>query len=202
MHCQVGSADCGESWSGREIDGVPLVGQVFDGAVAPLGNTCLRPAVAGGRGLGSSFGFTDEGVDRIGRHPDCGQLTKEVDGVSLVPLFRDATEDGFSRPQKALFFHRPRRSFSAIRENDYKLMLYWNKDGSIDRQELYRVDRNPMEAGNEITDRYLVMAKQMRDRLLAQFYFLNAERFVPRWAIELRNSYISQQCSPFSSEFT
>ena len=81
-------------------------------------------------------------------------------------------------------------------------MLYWNKDGSINRHELYRVDRNPTEAGNEITDRYLVMAKQMRDRLLAQFYFLNAERFVPRWAIELRNSYISQQCSPFSSEFT
>jgi len=110
---------------------------------------------------------------------ESSQLTKEVDGVSLVPLLRDATEDGFSRPQKALFFHRPRRSFSAIRENDYKLMLYWNKDGSINRQELYRVDRNPTEAGNEITNRYPVTAGQMRDRLLAHLYLVNAERMDP-----------------------
>ncbi len=108
------------------------------------------------------------------------QLTSEVDGVSIVPLLRDETVGTFSRPQKALFFHRPRRHLSAIREGDYKLMLYWNEDGTVDRHELYKVDRNPTEEGNEITDRYPVTAEQLRNRLLAHLYLVDAERKAPQ----------------------
>lgn len=109
-----------------------------------------------------------------GGDPD--QLTSEVDGVSLVPLLKDRTVDTFSRPQKALFFHRPRRSFSAIREGDYKLMLYWSKDGSVDRHELYKVDRNPTEEGNEITKKNAAIAEKLKNRLLAHLYLVDAER--------------------------
>lgn len=107
------------------------------------------------------------------------QLTNEVDGASIVPLLKDETVDAFLRPQKGLFFHRPRRSMSAIREGDYKLMLYWNNDGTIDRHELYKVDPNPTEEGYEITDLYPVTAEQLRNRLLAHLYLVDAERKIP-----------------------
>ena len=79
----------------------------------------------------------------------------------------------FKRPQKALFFHRPvRRNFSAIRQGDYKLMLYW-KDGAIDRHELYQVS-NPIEEGNEITSDNPDL--QNFNRLVAHLYLVGAER--------------------------
>jgi len=77
------------------------------------------------------------------------QLTSEVDGVNIQGLFSEETMVDFSRPQRALFFHRPRRSFSAIRQGDFKLMLYWKKDGSVDRHELYKVYPDPTELGNK-----------------------------------------------------
>ena len=85
----------------------------------------------------------------------------------------------FSRPQRALFFHRPRRSFSAIRQGDFKLMLYWKKDGSVDRHELYKVYPDPTELGNEITDKHPRIGEAMRDRLLAHLFLVNAERKTP-----------------------
>jgi len=107
------------------------------------------------------------------------QLSGEVDGVSIQALLSDSTEDDFNRPDKALFFHRPRRSFSAIREGDYKLMLYWKSDGSIDHHELFKVYPNPTELGNDISDKQPVLAESLRDRLLAHLFLVNAERKTP-----------------------
>jgi len=105
-----------------------------------------------------------------------GQLTNEVDGANILALLNDETISDFSRPQKALFFHRPRRGFSAIRQGDFKLMLYWKKDGGIDRSELYKVYPNPTEEGNEITQENPDLAEELRDRLLAHLDFVGAER--------------------------
>ncbi len=103
------------------------------------------------------------------------ELTSEVDGASIEPLFRDETQDAFERPQKALFFHRPDRGESAIREGDYKLMVYWNESGSVDRTALYQVEPNPTEEGREITDDPQ-RAEAMKNRLLAHLYLVDAER--------------------------
>ncbi len=87
------------------------------------GSVCRTP-VAG-------YDFLPTFHDLAGGKPS--QLTPEVDGVSIRPLLSDKTMSKFERAQQALFFHRPRRSMSAIRQHDFKLMLYWNKDGTIDR---------------------------------------------------------------------
>ena len=108
------------------------------------------------------------------------QLTDEVDGVSIAPLLADKTMGKFKRPQEALFFHRPRRNMSAIRQHDFKLMLYWNNDNTIDRHELYKVYPNPTEEGNEVTDKYPALAGALRDRLLAHLFLVDAERRVSR----------------------
>ena len=113
-----------------------------------------------------------------GGTPD--QLTHEVDGVSIKALLSDKTSAQFQRPQEALFFHRPRRGMSAIRQNDFKLMVHWNKDGTLANHELYKVYPNPTEEGNDVTDKYPALAESLRNRLLAHLYLVDAERQVPR----------------------
>ncbi len=103
-------------------------------------------------------------------------LTREIDGVSMKPLFSEITASNFDRPKKALFFHRPRRGYSAIRQDDYKLMLFWNKDTSIRRLELYDLSKSPTEEGNEITKQQPDLAELLRDSLLAHLYLVKAER--------------------------
>ncbi|MDG2168450.1 MAG: hypothetical protein P8L44_11070, partial [Opitutales bacterium] len=92
----------------------------------------------------------------------------------------DKTSAQFQRPQEALFFHRPRRGMSAIRQNDFKLMVHWNKDGTLANHELYKVYPNPTEEGNDVTDKYPALAESLRNRLLAHLYLVDAERQVPR----------------------
>ncbi|MDA0350545.1 MAG: sulfatase [Verrucomicrobia bacterium] len=106
------------------------------------------------------------------------QLSNEIDGVSLVPLFADSTVDSFKRPQEALFFHRPRNGYSAIRQGSYKLMLFWNKDGSIKNLELSKVDKNPTEEGRNIATSQPAMAEALQNKLLGFLYLVNAERVV------------------------
>ena len=130
------------------------------------GSVCRTP-VAG-------YDFLPTFHDLAGGKPS--QLTPEVDGVSIRPLLSDKTMSKFERAQQALFFHRPRRSMSAIRQHDFKLMLYWNKDGTIDRHELYKVFPDPTETGNEVTQKYPALAESLRDRLLAHLFLVNAER--------------------------
>ena len=102
------------------------------------------------------------------------QLTAEIDGVSIAPLLRSETADSFSRPQEALFFHRPRRSMSVIRQNDHKLMLYWDKKGGIERMEQFEVDPIPTEAGHNLAAQKPKLAAALRDKLLAQLDLVGA----------------------------
>lgn len=108
---------------------------------------------------------------------DPSLLTREIDGADFVPLLLDRSMANFKRPQKALFFHRPvRGNFSAIRQGDHKLMLYWKDDGAVDRHELYQVNPNPIEEGNEITSDNPELVEELLNRLLAHLYLVGAER--------------------------
>ena len=55
-------------------------------------------------------------------------------------------------------------------------MLYWKDDGDIDRHELYQVNPNPIEEGNEITSDNPELAEELLNRLLAHLYLVGAER--------------------------
>ena len=111
------------------------------------------------------------------------RLTDDIDGVSFRSLLADPPADSIDRPQKALFFHRPRRRFSAIRQDDYKLMLFWNADGTVERRELYRLDSDPREEGRDIAEQQPATAGELEDLLLDYLKSVDAERaadFRPR----------------------
>lgn len=73
------------------------------------------------------------------------ELPAYVDGGSLVPLLENPDQGCVSRPEEALFFHRPRRNYSVVRQGDHKLILFWNSLGGVQGRELYEVDSNPRE---------------------------------------------------------
>lgn len=104
------------------------------------------------------------------------KLTDEIDGVSLRPLLDDPKKGKVTRPDNALIFHRPGRLFSAIRQGDYKLMLFWKPDGSIDGRELYRVAPNPREEGNDIAEKEPAKADAMQKTLVDFLKSVNAEQ--------------------------
>lgn len=104
------------------------------------------------------------------------QLTEEVDGTSFASLLKDPRAKSFARSRDALFFHRPRRSFSAIREGDYKLMLYWNADNSVKNSELYNVGANPTEDGNGLSVTQPAKANALEKKLLAFLKAVDAEK--------------------------
>lgn len=106
------------------------------------------------------------------------ELSDKIDGVSLVSLLT-GNLGSFKRPQEALFFHRPRRAFSAIRQGDHKLMLFWNTDNSIKSIELFDVGSNPTEEGRDIAKDKPATAEAMQNKLLAHLYLVEAER-VPK----------------------
>jgi len=105
-----------------------------------------------------------------------GRLTDEIDGASFRSLLDDPHADSIDRPQNALFFHRPRRRFSAVRQNDYKLMLFWNADGTVQRRELYRFDPNPREESRDIAEKEPAKASELQDLLLTHLKSVDAER--------------------------
>jgi len=57
---------------------------------------------------------------------------------------------------------------SAIRQDEHKLMLYWDKKGGIEKIELFEVDPTPTEAGHNLADKKPNLAAALRDKLLAQ----------------------------------
>lgn len=110
-------------------------------------------------------------------------LTNDVDGVSLRPLFENPNLGMLDRQDDAVFFHRPRNGFSTIRQGDYKLMVFWKRDGTIARRELYNVGENPVEAGREISQEHPSKADSMQKTLLTFLESVSAETpsdFKPR----------------------
>ena len=130
----------------------------------PSGTACHIPAVG--------YDFLPTFYDLAGGRV---QLTKEIDGVSIRPLLSNPRAS-INRPQNALFFHRPRRKFSAIRQGDYKLMLFWTPDGRIRSRELYRVNPDPREEGRNIADEETGKAIALQAALLEHLKLVDAEK--------------------------
>lgn len=91
-------------------------------------------------------------------------LSAEVDGVSLVPVLQNPAAR-LVRPAGALIFHRPGRLMSALRQDNYKLMVFWQPDGAVKSRELYDLAADP----REIPERNLADQDPRRtDALFAQ----------------------------------
>jgi arylsulfatase A-like enzyme len=101
-------------------------------------------------------------------------LPDEIDGVSIRPLLADPQSATIERSAGALFFHRPRRLMSAIRQGDYKLMVYWSPTGDVRQRILYRVNPNPHEKDPGITAEQPELADKLQRQLLAYLKSVNA----------------------------
>ncbi len=130
----------------------------------PGGSACRTP-VAG-------YDFLPTFYDLAG---GTGELSGAMDGTSLRPLLEDPAAGTIRRPRGALFFHRPNRKFSAIRQGDHKLMLFWTGDGSVASRELYRLEPDPVEEGRNIADREPAKADELQELLLGHLKSVNAE---------------------------
>ena len=104
-----------------------------------------------------------------------GALTDEIDGVSISPLLGKPNTAKIGRPHDALFFHRPGRGFSAIRQGNFKLMLFWARNGTIRSRELYQFDPDPREKTRNIAARNPAKAKELEGVLLRYLKSVNAE---------------------------
>ncbi len=141
----------------------------------PPGSVCHTPVV----GYDFLPTFYDLAAGRLAAGRGAGgrsALTDEIDGVSIRPLLSNPAEAKFGRPHLALFFHRPGRRFSAIRQGDHKLMLFWTANGTIRSRELYQFDPNPQEEKRDIADKEAHKANQLQATLLAHLKSVGAER--------------------------
>ena len=131
--------------------------------IAP-GSVCHIPSVG--------YDFLPTFYDLAGGR---GELTDEIDGVSIRPLLSDP-EASIQRPENSLFFHRPQRKFSAIRQDSYKLMLFWASDGTIRSRELYHFNPDPREQGRNIVEKETDRANDLQAILLAHLKAVGAEK--------------------------
>lgn len=102
-------------------------------------------------------------------------LSKEIDGGSIVKLLNDPIKGVVTRPKDALYFSRPNRGFSAIRQGDYKLMLYWNKTGEIASRKLYNFNLSPTEEGKNTVKDNPQKADELQELLLSYLKSVNAK---------------------------
>lgn len=107
-------------------------------------------------------------------------LPETVDGVSLRPLFGAPATGKIDRPNNALIFHRPGRMFSAIRQGEHKLVVYWQVNGKVRSRELYRFDSHPREEGRDIAGKDPATADRLQGILLAYLDSVNAEKPRPK----------------------
>ena len=102
-------------------------------------------------------------------------LNKEIDGGSIRPLFKDPGHGTVKRPGDALYFSRPNRGFSVIRQGDYKLMLYWTPMGEIASRKLFQFNPNPVEEGRDIAPANPNKADELQNLLLNYLKSVNAK---------------------------
>jgi arylsulfatase A-like enzyme len=75
-------------------------------------------------------------------------LPEEIDGGSIRPVLSDPENGEVVRPSDALYFHRPRASMSAIRRDDYKLLIRWSRQGEIAERRLHDLSVDYSETEN------------------------------------------------------
>ena len=162
----------------REPTNTPLTGakhSLYEGGIRvpfiaagpgiPAESVCRTPVVG--------YDFLPTFHDLAGGNKD--QLTDELDGVSFAELLSHPDGGALNRRDNAIIFHRPRRLFSAIRDQNYKLMLHWKKNGKIDRHELFDMSANPVEEGNDVSVAQSSRALKMQQRLLAYLESVEAD---------------------------
>jgi len=142
---------------------VPFIAR---GPDIPTGSVCHTPSIG--------YDFLPTFYDLAGGH---GELTNEIDGVSIRPLLSNP-QASIHRPQNSLFFHRPQRKFSAIRQGNYKLMLFWAPDGTIRSCELYHFNPDPREQHRNIADKKSDKANDLQAILLAHLKSVDAKKAV------------------------
>ena len=131
------------------------------------GSVCHTPVVG--------YDFLPTFYDMAGGKGSRETLTSDVDGVSFRKLFDDPSVTKLGRTDDAVFFHRPGRRFSAIRQGDYKLMVFWRADGTVARRELYHVGENPTEQDRDTANERKPKADAMEATLLAFLKSVDAE---------------------------
>jgi arylsulfatase A-like enzyme len=142
--------------------------------IAP-GSVCHTPVVG--------YDFLPTFYELAGGRGGRDVLTADVDGISICRLLHDPTATVPGRRDQAIFFHRPGRLFSTIRRGDYKLMIFWRRDGAIARRELYDVGTNPVEEGRDIAGENEAQADAMQAMMLTFLGSVSAETpsdFPPR----------------------
>lgn len=137
------------------------------GPSAKGGAICDTPVV--------SYDFLATFYDLAGGKGGQDALTEDVDGVSIRKLFEEPEVATSNRANNAIFFHRPGRKFSAVRQGDYKLMVFWKSNGTVDRRQLFLLADNPREEGRDIITENKEKAREMETALLAFLKSANAE---------------------------
>lgn len=135
--------------------------------IAP-GSVCHTPVVG--------YDFLPTFYDLAGGKGGHEALTDDVDGVSIRNLFGDPSATTLGRRDNAVFFHRPGRGFSTIRQGDLKLMVFWRADGTVARRELYDVGENPAEEGRDMAQKQKPKADALEATLLAFLKSVDAEK--------------------------
>ena len=108
------------------------------------------------------------------------ELGNTIDGVSFRQLLDKPGLESIERAQDALIFHRPGKLESAIRAGQHKLFVKWTVQGQIANRELYRVDENPTEHGNDIAESNPDLVKKLEKTLLDYLDSVDAEKPKPR----------------------
>ncbi|WP_261342098.1 sulfatase [Calycomorphotria hydatis] len=101
-------------------------------------------------------------------------LPNEVDGVSLLPLIKDANAK-LDRPQWALFFHRPGRRLSVIRQGDFKLLVELQANGKIKSRSLFNLAESPTEEGHDISSEQPEKVEELERTLVDYLKSVNAK---------------------------
>ncbi|MBW3599966.1 MAG: sulfatase [Planctomycetes bacterium] len=166
--------------TGRKATNHPLTGakqSLYEGGIrVPFlargpgiepGSVCHTPVVG--------YDFLPTFYDLAGGKAGPEALTGDVDGVSICKLFDDPHAATLDREGNAVYFHRPGRGFSAIRQGDHKLIVFWRRNGTIARRELYDVGENPVEQGRDFANENKAKADAMQETLLTFLKAVSAE---------------------------
>jgi arylsulfatase A-like enzyme len=107
------------------------------------------------------------------------EMTKVIDGGSLVPLLLDQSIEKVERQNEALIFHQGshRRPRSAIRLGDYKLVKYWSmetKYKNTPKVELFDLSKD-MGEKNDLSKEYPEIVQELESELSDFLISVNAE---------------------------
>jgi len=102
-------------------------------------------------------------------------ITKEVDGTDFSPTLENP-KAAIKRPDDALYFHRPGKKMSAIRQGNFKLLLIWGPDGKVGTRFLCPVGKDPREERRDVASVNPDKADALQKLLLAHLEKVKAEK--------------------------